>query len=356
MNLKSLNLIRDIVFGFLFASGILAAKTCPDEPLWTNPIVPQRADPQVVLYHDTYYFIATVPAYDCIEIRCADELSGLKDAEPKIIWHHPDTGAMSGYIWAPELHRIDGKWYIYVAAGDRENKIGIRIYVLENTSELPMEGEWLVKGRLDTGWDSFCLDSTVMQLFGKNYLIWAQHDDAIPGNTNLYIAELENPWTLKTKAVLLSKPEYDWEKNGFLVNEGPYILHRNGKLFLTYSASATDHHYCVGMLTADERADVLDPASWTKLTTPVFASSDHNHVYGPGHNAFTTTKDGKQDILIYHARSYREIKGDPLGNPDRHARAQFIEWDANGNLLLGKPAPDGPYFGTVSPDCACGED
>ena len=321
---------------------------CPDsdcESLWTNPIVMQRADPQVVLYQNTYYFIATVPAYDGIEIRKADTLSGLQDAEPKLVWTHPESGEMSGFIWAPELHRLDGKWYVYVAAGDKERKIGIRMYVFENASDDPMEGQWTVKGRIHTGWDSFSLDATVMQHQEKKYLIWAQRHPDIPGNSNLYIAELENPWTIKGEAVLLTIPEYDWEVIGYLVNEGPYVINRNGKIFLTYSASATDHHYCVGLLTADENADVLDANSWTKSPIPIFTSNDETSVYGPGHNAFTTTKDGKRDILIYHGRSYKELEGNPLGNPDRHARAQFIEWDEKGTLVLGEPAPDGPYYG-----------
>ena len=224
------------------------------------------------------------------------------------------------------------------------------MYVLENASEDPLIGAWEAKGRIDTGWDSFSLDATVMKHRGKNYLIWAQQHKDIPGNTNLYIAELENPWTIKGDPVLLTKPEYPWEKIGYLVNEGPYVLHRNGKLFLTYSASATDHNYCVGLLTANEDADVLDPASWIKSENPIFVSSEKNSIYGPGHNSFTTTKDGKKDILIFHGRSYKEIEGDPLGNPDRHARAQFVEWDEEGNLVLGEPAPDGPYCGLC---CGC---
>ena len=334
-----------ICLSLLGSQFALSSSCCDHTPLWTNPIVPQRADPQIVLHEDTYYFIATVPAYDSIEIRSADSIDGLRDAEAKVVWTHPESGEMSGFIWAPELHRIEGKWYVYVAAGDRENKIGIRMYVLENSAEDPLDGEWTVKGRIQTPWDAFSLDATVMKLKGKNYLIWAQHHDEIPGNTNLYIAELENPWTLKGEPVLLTKPEYPWEVIGYLVNEGPYVLNRNGKLFLTYSASATDHNYCVGLLTADEDADVLDPASWTKSREPIFVSSDENSVYGPGHNCFTTTKDGKRDILVYHGRSYKEIDGDPLGNPDRHARAQFVEWDDAGNLVLGEPAPDGAYYG-----------
>ena len=45
---------------------------------------------------------------------------------------------------------------------------------------------------------------------------------------------MENPWTLKTKPVLLSKPEYDWETKIFWVNEGPAVLIKNGHVFLTY--------------------------------------------------------------------------------------------------------------------------
>ena len=51
---------------------------------------------------------------------------------------------------------------------------------------------------------------------------------------------------------MISEPEYEWEQRGFYVNEGPAILKKNGKIFLAYSASATDHHYCMGLLTAAE--------------------------------------------------------------------------------------------------------
>ena len=51
---------------------------------------------------------------------------------------------------------------------------------------------------------------------------------------------MENPWTLKSKPVLLSKPELDWEIKLYWVNEGPAILKKNGKIFLTNSASETD--------------------------------------------------------------------------------------------------------------------
>ncbi|KAK0329141.1 Extracellular exo-alpha-(1-_5)-L-arabinofuranosidase, partial [Friedmanniomyces endolithicus] len=76
---------------------------------------------------------------------------------------------------------------------------------------------------------------------------------------------------------------------------------------MTYSASATDANYALGLLWAQEDADLLDPAAWTKSPQPVLRSSEKTGQYGPGHNSFTTSRDGKTDILVYHARDYRDI-------------------------------------------------
>ena len=60
---------------------------------------------------------------------------------------------------------------------------------------------------------------------------------------------------------------------GYKVAEGPAVLQRNGRLFLTYSASATDANYCLGMLTASASADPLQASSWTKSANPVFVTN-----------------------------------------------------------------------------------
>jgi len=121
----------------------------------------------------------------------------------------------------------------------------------------PMQGEWVEKGKIETPWDSFSLDATAFSHRGVDYLVWAQNKPSTHGNTNLYIAELENPWTLGSEPVLISRPEYNWEQQRYWVNEGAYVIHRNGRLFMTYSASATDHNYCMGLLVAEEGADVI---------------------------------------------------------------------------------------------------
>jgi len=317
---------------------------------WTNPLVPQRADPQVSLQADgKYYLAATVPAYDCIELRRAGTIADLSTAKPEVVWSRHKTGPMSGYIWAPELHRMDGKWYIYFAAGEAPSMWNIHMYVLENPAADPFTGEWVEKGMIRMNWDSFTLDATTFEFKGTRYLVWAQSVTGQKG-TNIYIAKMDTPWSIQGKQIVLSKPELDWERRGGVqVNEGPAVLIRNGRVFITYSASAADANYCLGLLTADGNANLLDLKSWSKSPEPVFVSSPENGLFGPGHNSFTTTPDGKQDIIFYHARTYAKIHGDPLKNPDRGTRAQYVGWKPDGMPDFGPPQKDGLIQPPTSP-------
>lgn len=309
-----------------------------------NPLIEQRADPWVYLHDDGYYyyFIATVPAYDRIELRRAKTLAGLATANPRTLWTRHEQGPMSWHIWAPEIHYIDGQWIIYFAAGRAEAVWEIRMYALTSDADNPLQGQWHEAGQIDTGWESFSLDATSFTHDGQRYLVWAQHDPAIGGNTNLYIAEMDGPTAIRGEPVMIAKPEHDWETIGHRVNEGPAVLIRNGRVFMTYSASATDANYCMGLLTADADADLLDPASWEKSPEPVFKSDPEADVYGPGHNSFTTSRDGTIDYLVYHGRDYEEIVGDPLRDPNRHTRVQVLEWNEDGTPRFGTPAPNGP--------------
>ncbi|MBQ6806937.1 MAG: glycoside hydrolase family 43 protein [Lachnospiraceae bacterium] len=308
---------------------------------FNEPWILQRADPYIYKHTDgTYYFTASVPAYDQIVLRRADSLAGLQNAEEVEIWHKHEEGIMSYHIWAPELHYINGAWYIYFAAGEKENVWNIRPYVLECKDEDPITGTWVEKGKMgcveedEFSFRAFSLDGTVFENKGKYYYIWAEKVGVGRQISNLYIGELETPYQLKTVQVLLTTPDYDWERIGFWVNEGPAVIKRNGKIFVTYSASETGVAYCMGMLTADEESDLLDPLSWKKERYPVLCSDDSKGIYGPGHNSFTVDEEGN-DILVYHARTETEIVGDPLYNPNRHAMLMKIKWDEQGRPVFG---------------------
>ncbi|MFC6465736.1 family 43 glycosylhydrolase [Marinilactibacillus sp. GCM10026970] len=313
-----------------------------NETPYNNPIVLERADPWVYKHTDGYYyFTGSVPGYQEIEVRRAKTLNELETGEKASVWHAHEEGEMSSLIWAPEIHFIDGAWYIYFAASSSsEPKNNIhqhRMYVIECKDDNPLTGNWEEKGQVKTHINSFCLDATTFTHNNELYYVWAQKDPAIPGNSNLYLSKMENPWTLKGHTTLLTIPEYDWEKVGFLVNEGPAVIKRNGKIYITYSASATDENYVMGLLSANVDSDLLDGYSWKKSEKPVFVSSEENSLYGPGHNSFTKSEDDQEDILIYHARPEKNKEGDPLDNPNRHANAQKFDWDESGFPDFGVP-------------------
>lgn len=298
--------------------------------------IAQRADPYVCRAEDgTYYFTASVPAYDCIVLRSAAHLEELAEAEEVTIWKKHDEGVMGNHIWAPELHFVMGKWYIYFAAGDAEDKWRERPYVLECQGMNPMKDEWVEKGIMqcadedEFSFRAFSLDATVFENKGEYYYVWAEKVGVGRMISNLYIARLETPWKLATVQVLLSTPDYDWERRGFWVNEGPGVVKHNGRIFLTYSASDTGVNYCVGMLSADLDADLLDPAVWSKKRYPVLKTDEEKGIYGPGHNSFTVDEDG-DPVIVFHARTEKEIQGDPLYNPNRHAMLRNVIWGTDG--------------------------
>ncbi|QFZ21735.1 family 43 glycosylhydrolase [Saccharothrix syringae] len=310
---------------------------------YTNPIADQRADPHIFKHTDGYYyFTATAPEYDRIVLRRATTIQGLATAAESVIWRRHTSGEMGAHIWAPEIHFINGRWYVYFAAGRADDVWRIRPYVLENSSANPLTGTWTERGRVNVPWDTFSLDMSTFAVNGVRYLTWAQAEPGISTNSNVYLARMgANPWQVTGAVARLVVPTLAWETRGYKVAEGPAVIQRDGRVFLTYSASATDANYCLGMLSASASADLLNPASWTKSATPVFASNAATGQYGPGHNSFTASEDGRSEILVYHDRNYRDISGDPLNDPNRRTRVQKVYWNADGTPNFGIPVADG---------------
>lgn len=319
-----------------------------------NPLVRQRADARIFKHGDgLYYMTASVPEYDRLAIRRAPTLAGLATAEERVVWRRPASGKLGGYIWAPELHDIDGRWYIYFAAGDSDDPFRIRTYVLRNTGRDAFAGPWELMGEFQTPWDTFTLDSTLYVHRGRRYACWAQKEPGIDTNSNLYLAPLATPTTLAAPPTRLTVPTLPWEIRGFKVAEGPALIEHGGRLFLSYSASATDARYCLGLLAADADADIMRADAWTKSPEPVFVTSEATKVYGPGHNSFTVDEQGRA-ILVYHGRDYEKIEGDPLFDPNRHTRMQRLYFREDGTPDFGIPVGNGEIPDRFAPTDAPG--
>ncbi|PMC35640.1 alpha-N-arabinofuranosidase [Bacillus sp. UMB0899] len=296
-----------------------------------NPLLNPGADPWVYKYKSTYYFMVTKKTR--LDIWKANTLSGIADGDCKTIWTSPAEGINCANIWAPEIHRVNGKWYVYFTANDGKGDDQTRkVFILENKAENPFKGEWVEKGHVNTEHPG--LDGTIFEHQGRLYFVYAGYGNFPEYGSALYIAEMENPWTLTGPNVLLSKPEYDWEmQGGMAINEGPVILKRNNKLFLVYSASTTwCDDYCLGMLTTSDVKNVMDPKSWDKVSEPVFKKSIENGVFAPGHNGFTKSPDETEDWIVYHA--IPESEG---GSQRRSTRIQKFNWNSDGTPNFGVP-------------------
>lgn len=304
-----------------------------------KPWIKHAADPYAVRGDDgKYYFTATAPKYDYISVRESEDLYSLDKAEEKIVWRKHESGEMSGYIWAPELHFIDGAWYIYFAASRADDIWAIRPYILKCEGN-PLTGKWEEMGMMKPAkgdgfsFKSFSLDMTVFEQGGRRYAVWAEKIGKWKGISNLCIAELESPVKLKTKQVILSTPTYEWERIDEWVEEGPAVLKHNGKIYMTYSASATGACYAMGMLSADENSELTDPQSWRKERYPVLKTDSERKVFGPGHNSFVKDSGGS-DMCLFHARDFEKIEGDPLDDINRHAHLLRVEYDEAGKPVF----------------------
>lgn len=319
---------------------------------YKNPFIEQRADPYITRGPDNmFYFTASYPAfkdelhgYDRIILRKSPTVKGLAAAEEITIWSAHKEGTMSRHIWAPEIHFIGEYAYIFFAAATSTDKWDIKPYVLRCADTDVINGSWEELGVVqktegdELSFRCFSLDMTYFEHKGKHYLIWAQ----IEGNSSLFIAETseETPWKLKSAPVLLSKPEFDWEKIVYKVNEGASVLKTENKIYVFFSASGTGAEYCMGRLEADINCNPLNPSSWNKLPFPVLETKDLPGEAGPGHNSFVRDENGNL-LLVYHSRPSSHLTKkcgtffeESLYDPCRHTRIRKVRFDDNGVPVL----------------------
>jgi Predicted beta-xylosidase len=329
----------------LLAAGMLtlgcnSGRTAKHIRTFTNPLLPRGADPYC-FYKDGYYYYTHTTGHNLVLWKTKD-ITDLANAEKKVVWEPPPNTMYSHSIWAPQIHFINGKWYMYFAA-DNGNNYNHRMYVIENASADPLEGEWVFKGKVADATNKWAIDADVFEHKGSLYMVWSGWEGDENGQQNLYIARMKNPWTIESERVKISSPEYEWEKHGDVknenvgqvyVNEGPQYLRHKDKIFIVYSASGcwTDY-YTLGMLSIDADADLLNPANWKKHPEPVFKAAPENGVYGAGHNSFFKSPDGKEDWILYHANP------EPGLGCGRHRspRAQKFTWNEDGTPNFGKP-------------------
>jgi GH43 family beta-xylosidase len=304
-----------------------------------NPLLTSGPDPWVLAKDGVYYYCHTTGRN--VTLWKTKNLEDIAEAEKTVAWVPPASGMNSKELWAPELHFLRGKWYIYVAADDGKND-NHRMWVLENPDKDPLSQNWTLKGKISDPSDRWAIDMSVFEIKGQLYAMWSGWEGAVNVSQNIYLARLKNPWTVDGERVLISKPELDWEKTGSgnglpVVNEGPQFLRQSDKskkVFVVYSASGcwTDN-YALGLLEAEAGSDLMKPSSWKKSPVPVFQKNPEGKAFGPGHNSFFKSKDGKEDWIIYHANP----EANQGCRDKRSPRMQKFGWSKDGIPQFGKP-------------------
>lgn len=347
-NFSSAATLKNLCKGFILVALLGCGKSAgqvddpkPDEPegvddtqTFINPLL-KGADPWVAQKEDTYYYTYTHGG--SIVVYPTKKMSDLAKASAVTLWRPPSGTMYSKNLWAPELHEIDGKWYVYFAADNGDNA-NHRMYVLENTSDSPMRGNWEFKGQISDPTNEWAIDGTILNHNGQLYMLWS---GGIAGRApqNIYIAKMSNPWTIAGTRVLISTPNYAWEKFGGAINEGPQVLKSpDGKISVVFSGSGFwVDNYCLGLLRLKEGGDPMNALDWTKPAQPVFSQNVQSGAFGPGHNGFFKSRDGKEDWIIYHARSL------PNGGDTnyRNIRMQKFTWNTDGTPNFGSPVKIG---------------
>ena len=254
-------------------------------------LVPNCADPYVLEYEGTYYLYGTggrngIRVYTSTDLANWSEAAGAKDG---FALDSTDVWGSYGF-WAPEVYRINNKFYMYFTVQER-------IAVAESDSPLGPFVQHVKK--------PFHLDIPEIDthLFtdddGKRYLYFVRFTK---GN-EIWVGELNDDLqSIKeetlTHCIGSSQPWEDSSRDPYKhaqVNEGPFILKHKGLYYLTYSANHTaSPDYGVGYATSKHP---LGP--WTKYEGNPILKSDGENINGPGHHSFAKSPSG-QLYMVYH--------------------------------------------------------
>ncbi|ODM96220.1 Extracellular exo-alpha-(1-_5)-L-arabinofuranosidase [Orchesella cincta] len=303
--------------------------------IFHNPIFEESwPDPYCYKHTDGYYYM---PRREDdrrgIGLFRTKTLSNWRNAEKAVVVRAPD-GLMS--LWAPEIHFINGNFYLYYAMDDGNNA-NHRMYVSRALNPNNPMGEWTASKRMvPPGDDFWAIDATVLQYgTGQLYLIWSGWPTLNAGfPQNIYIARLCDPETICSQRVLLAEPIFSWEQHGEPLLEGPQILHNAGRVFLIYSASGSwTADYTLGFMGIDNLADPLNPGNWWRHNQPVFWRNDEQKVFGVGHASFTKSPDGTENYIMYHA-----MEDPAMGWDNRTARIEKFGWNPDNSPAFPRPA------------------
>ena len=334
------------VYLLLFACSVLmlschSGSTTPSESQQPVMVKSGLGYPQAVYHDGRYYLTMQAMGGESVELYAAADLSQSHLEAPRVIITQNDSLT---HFWSPEIYLVQGKWYLYFEADDG-NTDNHHLYVMECADADPMKGTFVMKGVIDTHAEwNYGIHPNLLQLpSGELYLLWSGWPERRNETETqcIYISRLSNPWTTSSDRVMISRPDYEWERQWInpdgtrsaypiYVNENPeaFVSPDGQRVIVYYSASALWTEYtALGMLTAPTAANLLDPTVWTKSEEPVLQPDSASHTCIS--NVYLVPScDGQQTMLLYEAKRREQ------GNILRDTYLRPVGWSAEGEPVL----------------------
>lgn len=253
---------------------------------YCNPIIDgYLADPFVLRSNGRYYLFATggssdgryIPIYQSSDLVHWQFVRGAVARGPEGSWNRKN-------FWAPEVIEIDGQFYLYYTASTENtpkntgNRVGLAV---SDRPEGPYEDRSVVVPHASLDGSPFRDTNGILYLY---YTIEHGNSDGLVAG-RIYVDKLVSADRVSGNPILLMS-HHKWQ-------EGPCVLLRNGRYYLTYSTGgwASDNyevHWAVG--TSPTGPFKEQPGTLLKST---------EHVKGPGHHNFFTGPGGC-DWIVYH--------------------------------------------------------
>ena len=254
-------------------------------------------DPQIILYHEKYYCYATDPddLFGGFRVWVSDDLIHWEG--PTVCFHAIESWGCKKF-WAPEVIYHNGQFVMHYTAFSRELQ-SLRVGVAVSDSPTgPFTDVW-GHPMFDFGYAA--IDASVLVTKHGNYLYYSRDccENIIDGvkTSQIYCVEIDDTLTkVIGEPHLMISPTYEWEKKSLLIpnysthlwNEGPCVIPYGDRYIMNFSANCyATNDYAICMAISDSP---MGP--WYKPdNNPVL--SCRSDLFGSGHNAFFTAKDGR---------------------------------------------------------------
>lgn len=259
-------------------------------------------DPFILPENGVYYMYATSGERTLSYYR-SEDLENWD--EGKVVFQIPENFWAYKDVWAGEVHKYKGKYYLFVSLLGKNGLRGTQIAV----SDKP-DGEFIpLVDRAVTPLDRSCIDGTLFVCDGKPFIIYSrdwpsnyvEEKEAYVGE--IWCAELtEDLTSMKGEAVRLfasdeapiSKATPDkmlWEgrQTRRYGSDAPFVQRlSDGTLYLTWSPYLDDHYVVLGAIS--KSGNILGP--WEHLDTPLFEDNG-------GHAMFFDDAEGRKTMCIH---------------------------------------------------------